>query len=139
MSSSVASSARGGLLILQRQAAATPLPGLPRHPVTPLVIANDRGGVLQPARPPQLVQPAAAQVVQAAADLLRRHLRIFPPAGPRPGRPRTSALKGTTSGDASARCNGGPRSGGSPTRPCFFPGPAPPSHRRSPPPRATPT
>src|SRR6266481_7364311 len=116
MSSSGLPALRRGLFILQGQAAAALLPRPPRRAVTPLVVADDLRPVLRFGRPPQTLQPAGAQVIQTETDLLRRPLRIFPPAGPPPGRLRTSALANTTSGVASVPCNCDPRSGGNPTR-----------------------
>ena len=52
--------------------------------------------------------------VQPPAHLLRRHLRIFPPAAARPARPQTSASPGTTSGAASTPRSSAPRNAGNP-------------------------
>src|SRR5438094_894113 len=83
-------------------------PGPPGRPVPPLVVTDDFRRVRPFGRSPQTGQPQPAQPAQSAADLLRRHLRVFPPAGPRPDPPRTSASAGTTSGAATAPCRGAP-------------------------------
>src|SRR5436853_332375 len=76
--------------------AAALLVGLACGPVAPLVVSQ--GHEFQPAAssPPPALLPLQAQQVQGAADLLHRHLRVFPPSAAACARPRTSALAGTT-------------------------------------------
>src|SRR5437764_10677030 len=73
--------ASGCLSILGGEPALPALPRLLRGAVTLLVITNDLGRVLQLGRPAQLLQPLRADPIEPAADLLRRHLPVFPPAG----------------------------------------------------------
>src|SRR5437870_2658943 len=103
--------ASGCLSILGGEPELSALPRLLRGAVTLLVITNDLGRVLQLGRPAQLLQPLRADPIEPAADLLRRHLPVFPPAGPPLGRPRTSASHSTRSSDAAALRNSAPRNG----------------------------
>src|SRR5436305_2387957 len=81
--------------------AAALLVGLACGPVAPLVVSQ--GHEFQPAAsgPPPALLPLQAQQVQGAADLLQRHLRVFPPSAGACARPRTSASPGTTCGASS--------------------------------------
>src|SRR5690242_8322979 len=90
--------------------AAALLVGMAGSPVAPLVVSQ--GHEFEPAAssPPLALQPLQAQQVQGAADLLHRHLRVFPPATARCARPRTSASAGTTPGASSAPCSPCPHS-----------------------------
>src|SRR6266566_7750849 len=85
--------------------AAALLVGLACGPVAPLVVSQ--GLEFQPAAssPPLALLPLQAQQVQSAADLLHRHLRVFPPSAAECARPRTSASAGTTLGASSGPCN----------------------------------
>src|SRR5262245_57802844 len=109
MTSSPAASSSSRRLVLPGPPGAPALSRLPCGAVTPLVVANDLGRVLQLARPPPRQQPGQADPVQTPAHLLRRHLRVFPPAAERPARTRTSTSGSTRSGAAAAPRNCAPR------------------------------
>src|SRR3954462_5002224 len=88
----------------------SPLMGFPCGSVPPLVVGDSGPLVLATRRPPPVLLPLQAQQVQRTADLLQRHLWIFPPATAPCGRRRRSASAGTASDAASARCSSSPHS-----------------------------
>src|SRR5271169_1725374 len=90
--------------------AGAPLVGLAGGPIPSLVVGDGVPPVLAARGPALLLLPLQAQQVQSTADLLHRHLRIFPPATAPCGRRRRSASAGTASGVASDRGSSSPRS-----------------------------
>src|SRR5437764_577088 len=103
---------------MPRSSLAAFLVGSACGPVAPLVV-GDRGPlVLATSGPPLPLLPLQAQQVQRTADLLHRHLRIFPPATAPCGRRQRSALAGTASGASSARRSSCPHSARSPAHSC---------------------
>src|SRR5277367_2269275 len=93
-----------------RSALATFLVRLAGGAVAPLVVGDGVPLVLAARGPPLAFLPLQAQQVQRTADLLHRHLRIFPPATAPCGRRRRSASGGTAVGASSARCSSSPHS-----------------------------
>src|SRR3954467_12239109 len=75
-----------------------------------LVVADDVAGVPGLGHAPPPAEHRRAPPVQRPAHLLGRHLRVFPPATARRGRPRTPERSTPGSGAAATRCSPAPRS-----------------------------
>src|SRR6478752_6366065 len=90
------------------------LVGLGGLSVPPLVVPDDLAGVPGLGHAPPPAEHRRAPLVQRPAHLLRRHLRVFPPATARCEWPRTPTRSTPGSGAAAARCSPAPRSASTP-------------------------
>src|SRR5687767_11615556 len=106
--------------------------------VAALVVADHPADVPDLRRPPPAAQQRRAAGVQSPADLLHRHLGVFPPAAGRCAPPRTPARSGPASGAAPARRTAAPRSGSAPPPASPAAGCAPPSPAGTPRPAPAP-
>src|SRR5262245_64529849 len=89
------------LLLLTRQ---------PRRAVATLLVGYGSDDAPRLAAASLAGQPAPHQHPQRTAHLLRRHLRIFPPAASPTDSPRTTSPPDTDSCVSSTRCSCAPRS-----------------------------
>src|SRR5580704_5486917 len=89
---------------------AASLPRLAGGAVASVLVLEHLRRIAHVARAAQLLQPQPQHHAQPVANLLRRHLWIFPPEAGPPERTRSPSSSDTGSGAASARYSPGPRS-----------------------------